>query len=458
MTISFNTNHMDLDFEAFAPEAIPLSSDRIHEAVALTRQIPDESRQWQTYLNGLALFAFEQWLEDGAVDLPLNQEECSIFHPPLANAIEAVCNLKVNEFKICAIAIGSLTDAEIALPRAVVDIPEFIPHFYVLVEVQEELETAAIAGFISYEQLVNLQQTVNLQPDSDWTYQIPLSWFNPDPDQLLLYLSCLEPIAIALPAIPNRLTTLSTVQTELTSVLPQLQSPNFQMWQVLTWEQGVAVLTNPDLLNWVYQLQGQMGETTTIEETRSPEFVQNSLSDLLKLLTQPAVNVGRWLWDEMDELAQELSWVLLPSLAPASAMRSPTEEFEAIVRELQQTGVEIPANHARGAYRDLLLGGIPLRLYALTWSLFSKSIREWTLLLILGTPSGTSLPTTVKLRVSDQTGILVEQGLQPDDDYPYFYTSVVGNWDEKFLVTVSLTPDLEMTLPPFGFDPERQSA
>jgi len=101
------------------------------------------------------------------------------------------------------------------------------------------------------------------------------------------------------------------------------------LWQVLSWEQGTVVLTSPELLNWVYQLQRQTVGTRAIAP------FQQHLSDILQLLTQPVVHLGCWLWDELDELAQELSWVLLPNIAPASAMRSPTEEFEAIVNELQ---------------------------------------------------------------------------------------------------------------------------
>jgi len=220
------------------------------------------------------------------------------------------------------------------------------------------------------------------------------------------------------------------------------------LWQVLSWEQGAVVLTSPELLNWVYQLQRQTVGTRAIAP------FQQHLSDILQLLTQLAVNVGCWLWDELDELAQELSWVLLPNIAPASAMRSPTEEFEAIVNELQENGLAIPSQ-ARGGYRDLPLAGYRLRLYAVTWPLVSSTVREWTLLLVLGTLSDTSLPPGLKLRVSDQTGILVERVLDADDNYPYFFTSVVGTWDEKFIVTVSLTPELELTLPPFAFNPER---
>ena len=119
---------------------------------------------------------------------------------------------------------------------------------------------------------------------------------------------------------------------------------------------------------------------------------------------------------------------------------------------MPENGVDLPP-HVKGAYQDLLLAGIPLRLYALTWSLILDSTPEWTLLLILSAPAGMSLPEGVKLRVSDATGILVEQNLDSYDDSYLFY-QVAGNWDEKFIITVYLTSEIQETLPPFGFNPQ----
>jgi hypothetical protein len=77
---------------------------------------------------------------------------------------------------------------------------------------------------------------------------------------------------------------------------------------------------------------------------------------------------------------------------------------------------------------------------------------EWSLLLILGAPALSSLHSNIKLRVSDQTGILEERGLDARTSDTYIFTPVVGNWDEKFLVSVSLMDGVETTLPPFAFD------
>ncbi|MBD2607050.1 DUF1822 family protein [Scytonema hofmannii FACHB-248] len=437
--LSINPQPTWFDFERLPTSAITLSPDQINQAIELSNQIINTNRQWQVYLNSLALFALEEWLESRDTSLTINREKCTLFQPAVANAIYSVSNLQVGEFKLCLIATGSLTDEEVTLSRAVVDIAEYVAHFYILVEVLEEQECAVIQGFLSYQQLTERLANSNLVAEEDWTYQLPLTWFEDNSDRLLLYLRCLEPQAIPLPAVPPRAYNLSGMQNELTALLPQLHSPERELWQVLNWEQGTAILTSPELLNWVYNLQ--------IQQLSIPH-----LSDLFKLLTQPALNVGRWLWDELDNLAQELSWVLLPGFAPIGEMRSPTEEFAAIITQLQQTDSEIPLE-ARAAFKDLLLAGIQLRLYAVTWHLVSESNRsEWTLLLILGAPNSNSLPHNVKLRVSDQTGILVERGLEPENGDVYIFTRVIGNWDEKFLVSVRLMDGVEVTLPPFAFD------
>jgi Protein of unknown function (DUF1822) len=373
----------------------------------------------------------------------------------LANFINGVANLKVGEFKVCLIATGSLSDEMVNLPKVVVDLPEFIPHFYVLVEVLEERQSANVYAFLSYQELVERQNLTSLQ--SDGNYQLPISCFDDNPDRLLLYLRCLEVSAISLPAIPtNRAEILASVQqNQLLELLPELRysrgvatrTPERELADILTWEQATAVFTNPELLDFVYTLQ---------QQNHPP--VNAFLRDLIKLITQPAVNAGRWLGNELDELAQGLSWVLLPSFVPASGMRpmrNPEEEFEVIATQLRQRGLEIPIQ-ARGAYQDILLAGIPLRMYAVTWHLVGESEqREWSLLLILGAPALSSLPADIKLRVSDQTGILDELGLNVESEDSYIFTRVVGNWDEKFLVSVSLMDGVEMTLPPFAFDLER---
>ncbi|MGB6300967.1 MAG: DUF1822 family protein [Rivularia sp. (in: cyanobacteria)] len=432
-----------LDFDDLPTSAIILSDDDIDRAAEISNRIPNQLKQWQVYLNCLALSTFEKWLDERAESLRINPDKCTILQPALANFINGVANLEVGEFKICLITTGSLSDEMVRIPRVIIDLPEFIPHFYVLVEVLEERLSANVYAFLSYQELLERQNLMSLQ--SDGNYQLPISSFDSNPNRLLLYLRCLEVSAISLPAIPtNRAEILARVQNQLLELLPELRTPERELADILTWEQATAVFTHPELLDWIYTLQ---------QENHPP--ANTFLRDLIKLITQPAVNAGRWLGNELDELAQGLSWVLLPSFVPASGMRpirSPEEEFEVIATQLRERGLEIPLQ-ARGAYQDILLAGIPLRMYAVTWHLLGESEqREWSLLLILGAPALSSLPADIKLRVSDQTGILDELGLNAESEDAYIFTRAVGNWGERFLVSVSLMDGVEVTLPPFAFD------
>lgn len=111
--------------------------------------------------------------------------------------------------------------------------------------------------------------------------------------------------------------------------------------------------------------------------------------NILQQSTQLAVNANLWLRDEIDNFAQSLSWVLLPALASSNSLsfrslrKSPTEELEAIVTELERSGMSISLE-ARAAYRDVRVAGISLRLYAVTWPLIDKQpknklkLLEWT--------------------------------------------------------------------------------
>ena len=439
------TNYLtnsEFDFESLPIEAIGIAPVSINKAIEISHQIKNQERQWQTYLTVLALFAFRQWAEERAPEFYINQEKCSILHAEYANIIEAACNLKLGDFKICLLAIGSFTDEKISIPRAAIDLPEFTAHFYVVVEVAEEVEEATIIGFISYDQLIQQISAINFYQENDWTYRLPLAYFNSNSDDLLLYLRYLEPDAIALPSIPVRpIDTLSIMQAQLSPLLPQLRAGSRELWELLTWEKATEILTNPPLLNWLYQ------------ESIRP--YQESK------LTQRILNVGLWLRDEMDDLARELSWVLLPAfnseklgVAGGMAMRSPIEELEAIVTQLERRGTAISAA-ARGACKTLNLASISLRLYALSWPMLStENIPEWKLLLILGgSPSGTRLPEGTKMQVSDNMSVLVEQVLNQYTAEPYLYSLVAGTWDEQFTVTLALSNGAILTLPPFAFRP-----
>jgi Protein of unknown function (DUF1822) len=452
MIAMMSSDEILFGWETLSPEAIDLDLHHIDRALQLSQKALGDSQQWQTYIQALALFGTQKWLEEREPDFNLDLENCSIFKPEFANAIEAVCNLRVGDFKLCILTVGNILEEEIFVPRAAIDLPEFAAHFYVLVEVCEELEQVNIRGFLRYDLLVKWRQTINLRPQEDWTYAIPMTWFESDPDQLLLYLRCLAPEAIVLPAITHSTTDLVHLPDALIPILPQLKSAHRPWWQMLTWEQAALILTHPELLDR--------------SNAPAPKTIAADLSHRLttweQRISQPIINTATWLRDELDRCAQEAAWVLLPPLSStaSSLMRSvlaerqsAMEELEWILQQLQQKGTIIPAQ-TYGAYQDFHLGNIPLRLYAVTWEVLSPTNEpEWTLLLVsIGTPEN-PMPSGVTLQVSDETTLLDQRQLPEGSRNNLLYIQVFGSWNETFLAQVSLSTGETQIFPPFGFQP-----
>lgn len=169
-------------------------------------------------------------------------------------------------------------------------------------------------------------------------------------------------------------------------------------------------------------------------------------------IAQPLLNVGYWLRNQLDTVAQELGWMLMPSLV-LSGLRSFQEDFDQIRAELEQQGIHIPLA-ARGAYRDLECEQGSLRLYAVTWILSETSANpEWILLIALGSQPQAQMPNTLKLEVRDETQQLFGQSLE-DTSRGILYAQVIGNQGEQFWVTVTANDEAVFEIPPFGLELE----
>ena len=189
------------DSRRLHPEVIWLEPEHFEQASQLSKRVTDEANQWQSYLNVLALLGFVQWLGERVSDLSINWHNSSVLQPQYANFIEAVCNLKVSEFNLCLITTDNSFDELVSIPRAAIDLPEFVAHFYIIVEVQEEQEQAIVRGILRYDQLNQYRQSAHLQVKPDWSYQLPLSLFDAEPNHLLFNLRFLKPKSIALPVV-----------------------------------------------------------------------------------------------------------------------------------------------------------------------------------------------------------------------------------------------------------------
>ncbi|NEO93303.1 MAG: DUF1822 family protein [Moorea sp. SIO3G5] len=191
------------------------------------------------------------------------------------------------------------------------------------------------------------------------------------------------------------------------------------------------------------------------EEIPLPEIPQPShdyIKDVLEILSQRAINVGQWLYNQIDDLAQELSWQLLPAPSPQLRFsRTPAQELAEIITIID---IEIPAAAVR-SYRDFQLAGIPLRLYAITWQLPQfEPEGDWTILLILGASPGNTPPSGIKLRITDYTMVLDQQELSTNEDY--LFTQFVGANHEKFLATITTADETAQMSMLFEFKGSRE--
>ncbi|MDJ0687219.1 MAG: DUF1822 family protein [Xenococcaceae cyanobacterium MO_188.B32] len=408
---------------------VELQPQWLDRALTISENSSNYSRQFNLYLQALALFSFESWLQVREPNLAIALADSSIFKPELANIIDVICDLQVGDFKVCLIPIISDSEPEITIPRYVVDLPEFTAHFYVIVEIDEELELSFIKKFIDRDRLI--ANKPNYPLDIDWNYAVPTSLFESRIEKLLVNLQCLEPQGISLPALnSDRDNILVEDRTKLQQILPEVKTQ--PLWKKLTWEQAVATVTNPDLCNWVYQSLNN----------NNPHFNLH-LKDLFNLLTQQAINLREWIQTQINEIEQELTWQMLPAPAMSSSFRdistdNPAARLDNILTQISNvTNINIPSNAGR-AYQEFALE-TPLRLYAVTW-LISETEKTWSLLLILGGNPNNIPPYGVKLRISDRHSILQEQELTSDLGVAYLCTKLEATAEEKLLVTI-IPPD-----------------
>ncbi len=169
-------------------------------------------------------------------------------------------------------------------------------------------------------------------------------------------------------------------------------------------------------------------------------------------VTQTKIRVGQWLNRQLDDLAAELSWVLMPPMTPQTAgMRSATStlsnSFAQVLGTIASEGIMI-SNLSQTAYYDLVTADPAVRLYAVVGQL---NPTEWSLLLILGNPDGIALPANLHLRVSDDRQILVEESVEVARSQSYLYTQLIGEMDEGFQVAVTLPSGTIHVFPEFVF-------
>jgi hypothetical protein len=183
----------------------------------------------------------------------------------------------------------------------------------------------------------------------------------------------------------------------------------------------------------------------------------NSLTELenrniLNQLRQPVINAALWLQNQLDAAAESLSLLLISDAQLATASFRSLPLFELIIQQLIEEGLSLPERVGR-TILEFNLGRIDLQLYSLVWRL--EDSNEWSILFILGTPNDQPLPAGLRLQIRDETSLLSEQEISTNSDQAYLYSRAIGEFNERFTVTITLTNGESFTSPTFTFDSEQ---
>ena len=183
----------------------------------------DELKHWKSYISALVCPAFKGWIED-----------------KLPNArIQAVSNectdagyLNVDGFRLCVLTLEHVLDEVVRLPKDIVEKPELVAHYYVVVEVLEDQQEAVIRGCARHDELIiQLKKVVSplsALPFPD-EYLLPLSFLDTEINHLLGYIQHLHPSEILLP----QAFVLPPLKTTVTCLSHWLETTLTEGWQTL---------------------------------------------------------------------------------------------------------------------------------------------------------------------------------------------------------------------------------
>jgi hypothetical protein len=371
-----------------------LEAEDFNQASLISATVTPEKYQWQTYLNSLALSAFKRWF-NGRIDdnsIIINEQECSLFKPTYIEILPHVTNLQIGNFKYCLIVTESLASNTFKLAKAVCDLPQFVPHFYILIQVLPEEEEIIIHGGFNYDQLLEYKQNNPLKLDDDYTYTVESKILKFKGDRCIYYTQFLNPETIKLPVAES----------------------NFKL------------ASNFNL---------------SLEEIKH---------QLLEIKTT-VVNTAKWLQNQANNVID--NWIVFPysfelreNFRSNNIVRDPytPKEFQGIMNDLHQKKIiEIPDTTA-SAYREINLSNLLLRIYAFMWLIPSSN--EWGLIVILRPQTGIKLPDGITLSVRDENELIDEVTLEKANENAYLYIPVIGELNEQFFVTVSLITGESLTL------------
>lgn len=417
---------------------LPITTETLPGLVESAYSNPASYRN--AYMNLICLQAFLNWVKDNPDihDTPNPWPSIEAL-PSLWEFINGTM-ISFGNRRIVLIPSDALDTEELSVPQEWVDIPLWGVDYYIGVQVNEEKNWLQFWGYTSHR----LLKTKGVYDPIYRHYDLDRDFVLTDIDLLWVALSLdlqeTKPL-VSLPEI-NPEVVQSNIE-QLSKPLPY--SPRLE----LAFSQWSAIMAQDEWRQHLYHHRLRSSDTP------SAPRINAELNRVREVTKQAVINAALWLQDQLDQVAQDLQWQLLPTLAPEPiALRESSQELELILANLTRNGFKIP-QIARSIEDDLQVSGQLMKLYIVVWPVVtSQSIPEWYLLVIVsGTADHPLLPGT-HLAISDDQDILVDLSLQVDSPNQYLCGSVSGNWEETFQVRITRPDGASITLPQLIFQPE----
>ena len=227
------------DFRLLLPETIWLDPEHFDQARAISQAQRDEHRQWDVYLNTLALCGFEAWLKEQLLDQPIQRE---------VNQVNGAGYLQVGGFKLCLLATEQVLDEVVNIPSPALERPELAAHFYVVLEVLEEQEQAIVRGFLRHDELMSNYPSAGSSALENEIYSLPLAALDAEINHLVMCARYATPSAIPLPMAAPPAEATRDLKAELAAELA-IARTRLSNWLQGTLEQGwqaIDTLINPE--------------------------------------------------------------------------------------------------------------------------------------------------------------------------------------------------------------------
>ena len=437
--------------------------DRL-EARQLSDRAHGEPQQWSVYLQFLCWKAFERWLHshievDEDLELTISTKHCSLFHAAQANICDAVHNIEINEFKVCLIVLDHPSEEEIIIPQSAIDSSDFSAHFYVVLGMWDpaiiendddyhvddygecDEDCVILYGIVRRDQLEKSRIEQKLQISDEGNYLLPWTVIQPNPYYLFHYIEYLSPEAIALPTAPSNTDDI-LANIDLNTLAESLTQPDQSLSEILSEQQCNALLTHPELLQEIYDLQSQ-----TLTKPTSIQSAKIRLQESIVLLTQPAINTALWLQNKLDDIAENLEFYNPLNPSPELVFRQSI--FKPLMDELRYEGFNIP-DDIDPMCCDVEVDGCFFTLgHVMTRSIEQNSSSdEWEVVIFITTnPIGQPLPLGLKLQISTLSNTLAMESPEDSDEVWCWASAKVSKY-EKWAITL-LISDSSITLPPY---------